>query len=70
MHKVQAYTRLDLIACIPEPCVLAGKMQMQHLDLWGCMWSGTAASSDAHALSHLQHMQQLTHLNLGHVLEG
>ena len=46
-----------------EPCVLAGKTLMQHLVLEDCSVSGGAAGV-AQLLSHLQIMQQLTHLNL------
>jgi hypothetical protein len=46
-----------------EPCALAGRTQLQHLEVLSCKTVGGAAG-DAELLSHLQHMQQLTHLNL------
>ena len=53
-----------------EPGALAGKTQLQHLCLSGCDIQGNAAGV-AQLLSHLQAMQQLTHLCMHHsLLEG
>ena len=54
---------LEVVAPAVEAGVLAGKTQMQHLDLGGCCMPGGAAGV-AQLLTNLQGMQQLTHLNL------
>jgi hypothetical protein len=46
-----------------EPDALAGKTRMQHLDFGTCKLRGGAAGA-AQLLSHLQSMQQLTHLSV------
>jgi hypothetical protein len=56
-------TRLTLSDVSLEPGTLAGKTQMQHLQLVFCQLCGGAASV-AELMSHLQPMQQLTHLDL------
>lgn len=76
MHRITAsalsqahrLTRLQLLAdeeCTydVEPGVLAGKAMLQHLEMPSCITLGGAAGEDQ-LLSHLQHMQQLTHLDL------
>lgn len=45
-----------------EPGVLAGKTQLQHLDIWGVIIGG--AAGQAQLLSQLQALTQLTHLRL------
>jgi hypothetical protein len=59
-------TRLELCDGVElEPAVLAGKTQLQHLHIEHCKLG--AARDAAHAaqlLSHLQPLQQLTHLDL------
>jgi hypothetical protein len=62
--------RLWILGClhhIPslEPGALAGKTQLQHLQLVYCTVSGGAAGA-AQLLSHLQSLQQLRHLDLGY----
>jgi hypothetical protein len=52
-----------------EPGVLAGKTMMQHLVMPSCTALGGAAG-EAQLLSHLQHMQQLTYLNLSGCLRA
>jgi hypothetical protein len=46
-----------------EPRALAGKSQLQHLNLYGC--SVVPAAGVAQLLSELQHLTELTHLDLG-----
>jgi hypothetical protein len=53
---------LELSYCSVEPGVLAGKTQLQHLDI-DCTWHGGPAGV-AEMLSYLQDLQQLTHLGL------
>jgi hypothetical protein len=66
LSGTQHLTRLELLSvqCIAiEPGVLAGKTQLQHLSLMTVRLSlGTAGV--AQLLSHLQPLQQLTHLHL------
>jgi hypothetical protein len=66
-------TRLDLAAGFRlEPAALAGKTQLQHLEMFDC--SPRDAAELAQLLSHLQQLQQLTHLDLTmtlrHDIEG
>jgi hypothetical protein len=51
------------------PGVLAGKTQLQYLHMRGSTVSGGAAGV-VQLLSHVQELQQLTHLNLGGTLQG
>jgi hypothetical protein len=52
-----------------EPGALAGKTKLQHLELDGCWLSGGAAVVAA-LMSQLQHLQQLTHLDLHSTLRS
>jgi hypothetical protein len=61
-------TRLELQNCSVEPGVLAGKTLLQHLWLSSCDLIGGAAGV-AQLLSHMQHMHQLTHLDVGSSLK-
>jgi hypothetical protein len=66
LSGLHCLTRLDLRGCFIEPGVLAGKTKLQHLDLSS---HNVNASSDdeasvAHLMPDLQHMQQLTFLDL------
>jgi hypothetical protein len=55
-------TRLDVSGQLFEPRALTGKTQLQHLTLRGCKVApGTGV---AQLLSELQHLTQLTHLDL------
>jgi hypothetical protein len=75
LSGMQYLTRLELTGdfCMKntigylEPGVLAGKTLLQHLDLDSCSIR-RAKSGVAQILSHLQHMQQLTHLRLSNSL--
>ena len=58
----RSLVRLELSYCSVEPGVLAGKTQLQHLDI-DCTWHGGPAGV-AEMLSCLQDLQQLTHLGL------
>lgn len=64
LSGTQHLTRLELTHCTFQPEALNGKTLLQHLRLEGCYWR----YSDAELLSQLQHLQQLTHLSLGHTL--
>jgi hypothetical protein len=55
-------TRLELRSCRVEPGVLAGKTRLQHLEIYSGSIRGAARV--AQLLSHLQSLQQLTHLSL------
>jgi hypothetical protein len=69
LSGMQHLTRLELVdAVCLEPGALAGKTQMQHLCLVGCKIAGDAAG-EAQLLSHLQPLQQLTHLTVESLLE-
>jgi hypothetical protein len=61
--EVSAFAR-DSAAPNIEPGILAGKPLLQHLELEQCIVSGAAGG--AQLLSHLQPLQQLTHLDLQH----
>jgi hypothetical protein len=67
-------TRLQLAeSLIVEPAVLAGKTRLQHLQIVNCTIvdaAGMAAGSAdvRQLLSHLQQLQQLTHLDLSGTL--
>jgi hypothetical protein len=67
LSGMQYLTRLQLsggfIGMELAPGALASKTQLQHLCLHGCEVLGGAAG-EAQLLSHLQPMQQLTHLDL------
>ena len=63
--KVSGYREISLQLSV-EPQVLASKTQLQHLQLAVCMVSGGVAGA-AQLLSHLQPLQQLTHLDLAHI---
>jgi hypothetical protein len=54
---------LQLSASVWEADVIAGKTKLQHLHVPGSVLIGGAAA-EAQLLSHLQHMQQLTHLDM------
>jgi hypothetical protein len=61
-HKL---TRLEVSPCFGgrlQPAVLAGKTQLQHLKVEGEIAGGSAGMTVL--LCHLQHLQQLTYLNL------
>jgi hypothetical protein len=64
LSDMQGLTRLELSGFEQvEPGILAGKTQLQHLAMTACHLSGGPAE-EAQLLSHLQHMQQLTLLDL------
>jgi hypothetical protein len=67
MHQLRC---LSVGNAVFEPGALAGKTKLQHLALTSCRLSSGAAAGAAALLSHLQHMQQLTHLNLHNTLYG
>jgi hypothetical protein len=52
-----------------EPGVLAGMTQLQHLCVGSCQIRGGAAGV-AQLLAHMQPLQQLTHLSMGHSLRA
>jgi hypothetical protein len=62
-------TRLDLHGYSVEPGAVAGKVMLQHLSLRDCELSGGAAGV-TQLLSHMQSLQQLTHLGLYNSLPG
>jgi hypothetical protein len=53
---------------IIRPAVLAGKTQLQHLSVGCSIYGGSAGVTEL--LSHLQHMQQLTYLDLSYSLKA
>ena len=71
-------TRLEVSGCWHEdgplwvePGVLAGKTQLQHLQLANCCMAGAPnMTGGAQLLSCLQELQQLTHLGLGGCIFG
>ena len=63
LSGIQHLTRIQLCRSSVEPGALAGKTQLQHLELAACHVPGGAAGT-AQLLSHLQPLEQLTHLNL------
>jgi hypothetical protein len=63
--QVSGYPEISLQLSV-EPQVLASKTQLRHLQLAGCMVSGGVAGA-VQLLSHLQPLQQLTHLDLAHI---
>jgi hypothetical protein len=70
LSDMQHLTRFDLsdppYECVVEPGVLAGKTRLQHLSLQGLHWGADAVSE---LLSRLQHLQDLTHLDLEDSME-
>jgi hypothetical protein len=68
LSGMQRLTRLELSGEMAiEPGALAGKTQLQYLRVDGCGIVGGAAGV-SQLLSHLQPMQQLTHLKMGNCL--
>jgi hypothetical protein len=63
LSGIQHLTRIQLCRSSVEPGALAGKTQLQHLELASCHVPGGEAGI-AQLLSHLQPLEQLTHLNL------
>jgi hypothetical protein len=63
LSGLQHLTRLQLGHIKVAPDVVAGRTQLQHLQLEGCSVPG-AAAGQAQLLSHLQSLQELTHLDL------
>ena len=62
-------TRLDVSSANFEVDTLAGRTHLQHLHLPLCKACGGPAG-EAQLLSYLQHLQQLTHLDLKNVLQS
>ena len=62
-------TRLECSGGHFEPGVLAGKSQLQHLQL-SHLRTSAGAAGEAQLLSHLPPLQQLTHLDLTHSLRA
>jgi hypothetical protein len=74
LSGAQHLTRLELVRYLNiEPAVLAGKTRLQHLQILNCNVADAAgfAADPAQLLSHLQPLQQLTHLDIsGTLLDG
>jgi hypothetical protein len=73
-NSVSGLSRLTrlVLSCSVEPGAVAGKTRLQHLQLeltqipgHSIILLGSCATGAAQLLSELQHMQQLTHLQLG-----
>jgi hypothetical protein len=70
LSETQHLTRLELSGFEQmEPGVLAGRTQLQHLVMTACFLRDGPAE-EAQLLSHLQHMQQLTYLDLENSLNA
>jgi hypothetical protein len=70
LSGMQHLTRLELCVVRLEAGPLAGKTNLQHLLVNPSCFVGGDVAGTAQLLSHLQHMQQLTHLALIGVLQA